>query len=145
MIKAEFSASLLINIVIYCSVVWKSFCPFIQIDHWHDLQSQLGVSIWEIRGGLRFAVKQEDAASCTSSYVNALRRVGSCGGSEVKKNNVNSVQFLAQTDRFVSLDFDVSSRAGGLFWFCLCMFFWLSKPWVPLTAIIWLTDCNGLS
>ncbi len=33
----------------------------------------------------------------------------------------------------------------GLNWFCLCMFFWLSKPWVPLTAIIWLIDCNGLS
>ncbi len=33
----------------------------------------------------------------------------------------------------------------GLIWFCLCMFFSLSKPWVPLTAIIWLTECNGLS
>ncbi len=27
--------------------------------------------------------------------------------------------------------------------FCVC-FFCLSTPWVPLTAIIWLTDCNGL-
>ncbi len=26
----------------------------------------------------------------------------------------------------------------GLIWFCLCMLFCLSKPWVPLTAIIWL-------
>ncbi len=29
-------------------------------------------------------------------------------------------------------------------WFCLCMFLWLSKPWVSLTAFIWLTDCNPL-
>ncbi len=30
--------------------------------------------------------------------------------------------------------------------FCLCMFFFsFSKPWVPLTVIKWLTDCNGLS
>ncbi len=35
----------------------------------------------------------------------------------------------------------------GLIWFCLCMFYFifLSKAWVPLTAIIWLTDYNGLS
>ncbi len=41
-----------------------------------------------------------------------LRTVGPCGGSEVK-NDTNTVQFLAQTDRFVSLDFNVSSRAAG--------------------------------
>ncbi len=44
--------------------------------------------------------------------MNVLRTVGPCGGSEVK-NNINTVQFLAQTDRFVSLDLNVSSRAAG--------------------------------
>ncbi len=44
--------------------------------------------------------------------MNALRTVGPCGGSEVK-NYINTVQFLAQTDRFVSLDLNVSSRAAG--------------------------------
>ncbi len=34
-----------------------------------------------------------------------------CGGSEVK--NINTVQFLAQTDCFMSLDINVSSRAAG--------------------------------
>ncbi len=29
------------------------------------------------------------------------------------KNNINTAQFLAQTDCFVSLDLDVSSRAAG--------------------------------
>ncbi len=57
----------------------------------------------------------------------ALRTVGHCGGSEVK-HDINTVQFLAQTDRFVSLDLDVSSRAAGIHLV-------LSKPWVPLTAI----------
>ncbi len=44
--------------------------------------------------------------------VTALRTVGQCGESEVK-NYINTVQFLAQTDRFVSLDLNVSSRAAG--------------------------------
>ncbi len=35
------------------------------------------------------------------AVVNALRTVGHCGGSEVK-NYINTVQFLAQTDRFMS-------------------------------------------
>ncbi len=30
-----------------------------------------------------------------------------------RKNNINTVQFLAQTDRFVSLHLNVSSRAAG--------------------------------
>ncbi len=30
-----------------------------------------------------------------------------------KKNDINTVQFLAQTERFVSLDLNVSSRAAG--------------------------------
>ncbi len=74
-----------------------------------------------------------------------LDRFRACGGSEVK-NAINTVQFLAQTDCLVSKDLNVSSRAAG---FNLVLsvygFFLLSKPWVPLTAIIWLTDCNGLS
>ncbi len=80
--------------------------------------------------------------------------VGPCGGSEVI-NDINTVQFLAQTDRFVSLDLNVSSRAAGFHLvsvYCwihrfnnLCMLFSLSKPWSPLTSIIWPTDCNGSS
>ncbi len=38
-------------------------------------------------------------------------RSGQYCGSEVK-NNINTVQFLAQTDCFVSLDLNVSSRAA---------------------------------
>ncbi len=43
--------------------------------------------------------------------VNELRTFEQCGGSEVK-NNINTVQFLAQTNRFLSLDLNVSSRAA---------------------------------
>ncbi len=69
-------------------------------------------SIWEICGSnalisLQSAVKQD-----RRRLVNALRTVGPCGGSEVK-NDINTVQFLAQTDRFVSLDLNVSSLAAG--------------------------------
>ncbi len=46
------------------------------------------------------------------AVVNALRTVGQCGGSEVKKNTISTVQFLAQTDCFVSLDLNVSPRAA---------------------------------
>lgn len=45
---------------------------------------------------------------CQSTYtrhmpdvVNALKTVGHCGASTVK-NDINTVQFLAQTDRFMS-------------------------------------------
>ncbi len=38
--------------------------------------------------------------------------VGQCGVSEVN-NDINTVQFLAQTDRIVSLNLNVSSRAAG--------------------------------
>ncbi len=48
----------------------------------------------------------------TPDVVNALRTVGHCGGSEVK-NDINTVQFLAQTDRFMSLDLNILSRAAG--------------------------------
>ncbi len=73
-----------------------------------------------------------------------LGELDSVGGSEVK-NYINTVQFLAQTDRFVSLDLNVSSRATRFNLVLSVYVFFLSKPWVPLTAIIWLTDRNGLS
>ncbi len=43
--------------------------------------------------------------------MNVFRTVGPCGGSEVK-HDINTVQFLAKTDRFVSLDLNVSSQAA---------------------------------
>ncbi len=51
------------------------------------------------------------------------------------KNNINTVQFLAQTDRFVSLDLNVLSQAAGFSMVLSVYVFFLSKPWVPLTAI----------
>ncbi len=55
---------------------------------------------------LRSAIKQEDDAS----------RAGCCelaqDRSEVKKNYINTVQFLVQTDCFISLDLNVSSQAA---------------------------------
>ncbi len=62
-----------------------------------------------------------------------------------KKNDINTVEFLAQTDRFMSLDLNVSSPAAGFNLVLSVYVFFLSKLWVPLTAIIWLTDCNGLT
>ncbi len=59
-----------------------------------------------------FYTSFEASVSTVTSLVNALRTVGQCGGSEVK-NYINTVQFLAQTDHFVSLDLNVSSRAAG--------------------------------
>ncbi len=41
------------------------------------------------------------------------RTVEPGGGSKVKKNYINTVQFLAQTDRFLFLHLNVSSRAAG--------------------------------
>ncbi len=63
--------------------------------------------------------------------VNALRTVGHCSGSEVK-NDINAVQFLAQTDCFVSLDLNVLSRAAGFHLVCLCMFFFTLKAASPI-------------
>ncbi len=51
------------------------------------------------------------------------------------KKYINTVQFLAQTDCFVSLDLNVSSRAAGFNLVLSVYFFFLSKPWVPLTAM----------
>ncbi len=76
--------------------------PISQMDHWHYLQSQLGVN---------------------------------AGGSEVKKNNINTVQFLAQTDCFVSM---YRHEPQGLIWFCLCMVFFSLKAMSPI-------DCHYMT
>ncbi len=61
--------------------------------------------------------------------MNELSTFGSGGGSEVKKKDINTVQFLAQTDRFVSLDLNVSSQATGFnLVLSVYVFFILSKP-----------------
>ncbi len=86
----------------------------------------------------------DDDVSCAGCCVNALRTVGPGGGSEVK-NDINTVQLLAQTDRFVSKDLNVSTWAKGFNLVLSVNVFFLSMPWVPLTDIIWLTDCNSLS
>ncbi len=72
---------------------------------------------------MRSAVKQEKTRH-TPAVVNALRTVRHGAGSEVK-NYINTVQFLAQMDRFVSLDLNVSSRAAG-FNLVLSMYVFLS-------------------
>ncbi len=59
-----------------------------------------------------------------------------------RKNYINTVQFLAQTDRFVSM---YRHEPQGLIWFCLCMFFFFSQSheyhWLPLydwqAATVW--------
>ncbi len=53
-----------------------------------------------------------------------------CGVSEVKYD-INSLQFLAQTDRFVSYDINVSSRAAS-FNLNLCVLVFLLKDSVPI-------------
>ncbi len=62
-------------------------------------------------------MQEDNDASLAGCCVNELRTVGPCGGSEVK-SDINTVQFLAQTDRFVSLDLNVSSRAAGFVGVC---------------------------
>ncbi len=72
------------------------------------------------------------------------RDVSTCSGSDIKYD-INTVQFLAQTDCFMSSSrVLVSSRAAGfnLVLSVYVCFFLLSKTWVPLTAIIWLTDAT---
>ncbi len=56
-----------------------------------------------------------------------LRIVGLGGGSEVK-NYIKTVQFLAQTDRLVSLQLNVSSRVAGFNVVLSVYAFFLSKP-----------------
>ncbi len=77
-----------------------------------------------------------------------IRTVGQCSGSEVK-NDINTVRFLAQTNRFVSLDLNVSSRAAGfnlVLSVYVCFFFSqsLESHWLPLydwqTATVWVKN-----
>ncbi len=74
------------------------------------------------------ALQQKVISYCNALLFNALL----LGGSEVK-NNTNTVPFLAQTDRFLSLDLNVLSRAAG-FNLVVSVFFFLKA--VPLTDII---------
>ncbi len=72
------------------------------MSHW---QIECQWSIWEIGGGnalisLQSTVKQEDDAPAVV-WTNS-------GQLDQVKNYINTVQFLAQTDRFVSLDLNVS-------------------------------------
>ncbi len=62
---------------------------------------------------LRSTIKQEEEedashAGCCESVQDSYRWIRG-----KKKNNINTVQFLAQTDHFVSLDLNVSLRATG--------------------------------
>ncbi len=75
----------------------------------------------------------------TLAVVNALRTVGQCGGSEVK-NYINTVQFLAQTNHFVSLDLNVSSRAARFnLVLSVCFFFSQSRESHLLSLYDWQT------
>ncbi len=61
------------------------------------------------------------------------------------KNNINSVQFLTQTDRFMSLDLDVSSRAAGFnLVLSVCVFFTL-KAVSPIDCHYMTDRLKGLS
>ncbi len=72
----------------------------------------------------------------TPAVVNALRTVGHCGGSEVKKIEI-LFSFLHRPIVSCLKTSIYCHEPQGLIWFCQCMFcFLLSKPWVPLTAII---------
>ncbi len=129
---------------------WKRFGEFADSEEDREgLGCHLGQGLWMPTAvklqRRRSKAEAEEETSRAGCCVNVLRTVGPCGGSEVK-HYINTVQFLAQTDCFVSLDLNVSSRAAG-FYLVLSVygFFSLSKPWVPLTVIIWLKDCNSLS
>ncbi len=66
------------------------------------------------------------------TVVNVLRTVGHCGGSEIKKGIV----FLHRPTVSCLKTSMHRHEPQGFIWFCLCMFFFLSKPWVPLTDIV---------
>ncbi len=70
--------------------------------------------------------------------MNALRTVRPGGGSEVKID-INTVQFLAQTDCFVSLDLNVSSQAAG-FNLVLSVYVFLSLKAVSPIDCHYMTD-----
>ncbi len=89
-------------------------------------------------------MQEDDDASHAGCCVNELRTVGPCGGSEVK-SDINTVQFLAQTNRFMSLDLNVLSRAAGLYLVLSVYVFFFSQSceyhWLALydwqTATVW--------
>ncbi len=63
--------------------------------------------------------------------------------SEVK-DDINTVQFLTQTDCFISM---YCQESQGLIWICLCMFFYSQRfcaHWLPLndwqTATVWVKN-----
>ncbi len=58
-----------------------------------------------------------------------------CGWIRGKKNNINTVQFFAQTDCFVSM---YRHEPQGLIWFCLCMVFFSLKAMSPI-------DCHYMT
>ncbi len=74
----------------------------------------------------------------TPAVVSALRTVGPVSRSEVK-NDINIVQFLAQTDRFGSKDLNVSSRAAG-FNVVLSVYVFLSLEAVSPIDCHYMTD-----
>ncbi len=98
------------------------------------------VSMVHLRDGwlsLGSAVKQEEDVSSRMLWTHTLRTVG---GSEVKNNKHYSVSC---TDLSFHIFIDVLSQAAGFNLVFSVYVFFFSKPWVLLTAIIWLTDCNG--
>ncbi len=94
---------------------------------------------WRIHVTDRFRACIYYARACwrvAQDVVNVRRTVGHCCGSEV--NNFRDKKLCLKTSMYCH-------KPQDFIWLCLCVFFWLSKPWVPLTAIISLTDFNGLS
>ncbi len=57
-------------------------------------------------------------------------------------NNINIFQFLAQTDCFVSLDINVSSRAAR-FNLNLCVHGFFTLKYSVSSDCHYMTDCNG--
>ncbi len=56
------------------------------------------------------------------------------------KKKKNTVQFSAQTDRFVSLDFNVSSQATGFNLVCVCFVCFFSLKDVSTIECHYMTD-----
>ncbi len=70
------------------------------------------------------------------AVVNVDRTVSQCGGSELKIY-IHTVQFLAQSDRFVSLDLNVSPQAAGFnLVLSVYVYFFLS----PIDCQTYMTD-----
>ncbi len=64
----------------------------------------------------------------------------------IKGNTVvSSVHFLVQTDRFASLDLNVSTGATGIDLVLFLYIFFNLKNRQPLTCILWITKDNGFT